>query len=46
MAKDNLLKPSIQMRNKGDLSDFDRGMVVGMVWGAVDLLGFFPHNHL
>ncbi len=47
-GEDNLLKfkPSIRMGKKGDLSDFERGMVVGARWAGLsisetpDLLGF------
>ncbi len=46
--KDNLqkFKPSIRMGKKGDLSDFERGMVVGarragqIISETADLLGF------
>ncbi len=43
-------KPSIRMGKKGDLSDFERGMVVGARWAGMsisktaNLLGFSP-NH-
>ncbi len=47
-GEDNVLKfkPSIRMGKKGDLSDFERGMVVGArraglsISKTVDLLGF------
>ncbi len=46
-GEDDLLKfkPSIRMRKKGDLSDFEHGMVVGAKWPGMsisktaDLLG-------
>ncbi len=48
MCEEDLLKfkPSIRMGKKGDLRDFERGMVVGARWAGLsisktaDLLGF------
>lgn len=46
------LKLSIRIRKKGDISDFECGMVVAtgetglIISETPDLLGFFPHNHL
>ncbi len=54
VVKDDLLKfkPSIRMGKKGDLSDFECGMVVGArraglsISKTADLLGFSHNNHL
>lgn len=43
---------SIRMMKKGDLSDFEFGMIVAArraglsISGTADLCGIFPHNHL
>ncbi len=36
------------MGKKGDLSDFERGMVVGARWAGLSIskTGIFMHNHL
>ncbi len=45
-GEDDLFKQSIRMGKKVDLSDFERGMVVGARWAGLsisktaDLLGF------